>query len=130
MDNNYDEQKREEAEQQNYQPPPQEQPQQQQPQPPQPGQTVVYVNQQEAPPRNGIGTAGFILALLGLIFCWVPGLGLVLGVIGLILSLIGLSRRPRGLAIAGVCICAPGLILGIIIVAGMATALSTYSLMG
>ena len=38
------------------------------------GQTII-INQQERRSTNGLGTAGFILALLGLIFNWVPGLG-------------------------------------------------------
>mgnify|MGYP006905957733 CR=1 FL=1 len=41
------------------------------------GQTII-INQQERRSTNGLGTAGFILALLGLIFSWVPGLGWVL----------------------------------------------------
>ena len=40
------------------------------------GQTII-INQQERRSTNGLGTAGFILALLGLIFSWVPGLGWV-----------------------------------------------------
>lgn len=41
------------------------------------GQTII-INQQERRNTNGQGTVGFILALLGLIFSWVPGLGWVL----------------------------------------------------
>lgn len=72
-----------------------------QPQPVQPTQTV-YI-QQPAPPRqsNGLGTAGFVLALLGLIFCWVPLVDGVLWLLGFIFSLIAIFRVPRGLAIAG-----------------------------
>lgn len=51
-----------------------------------------------------MGTAGFVLALLGLIFCWVPVLDWILWLLGLIFSVIGLFRRPKGLAIAGVVI--------------------------
>jgi hypothetical protein len=65
-----------------------------------------------APPSNGIGTAGFVLGLLGLILCWFPFVGLALGVLGVILSGVGMSngRRtgaPTGLAVAG-------LVLGLI----------------
>ena len=45
------------------------------------GQTII-INQQERRSTNGLGTAGFILALLGLIFNWVPGLGWVLWALG------------------------------------------------
>jgi hypothetical protein len=61
----------------------------------QPIQQTVVVHQQ---PSNGIGVAGFICSLIGLVFCGVPG------IIGLILSLIGLAKEPRGFAIAGVVI--------------------------
>jgi hypothetical protein len=54
--------------------------------------------------KNGIGTAGFVLALLGLILCKVPTVNLILWLLGLIFSIIGCFRKPRGLAIAGVVI--------------------------
>lgn len=63
------------------------------------GQQII-INQQ-APSSNGLGTAGFVLALLGLILCWVPMVNFALWILGLILSLIGVFKRPRGLAIAG-----------------------------
>lgn len=53
---------------------------------------------------NGMGVAGFVLALLGLILCWVPGLNWILWLLGLIFSCIGLGRHPKGLAIAGLVI--------------------------
>ena len=48
------------------------------------------------PESNGLGLAGFITSLAGLLVT-----GGLLCPIGLILSLIALSRRPRGFAIAG-----------------------------
>ncbi|HMN95116.1 MAG TPA: hypothetical protein PKC43_02005 [Phycisphaerales bacterium] len=47
------------------------------------------------PGSNALGTAGFVVALLGLFT------GGVLSPIGMILSLFALGREPRGLAIAG-----------------------------
>jgi len=44
---------------------------------------------------NGVGLAGFIVSLVGLVSCG------VLSPIGLILSFIGLFRQPKGFAIAG-----------------------------
>ena len=44
---------------------------------------------------NGLGVAGFIISLLGFLTCG------VLSPVGLLLSLTGLMRRPRGFAIAG-----------------------------
>lgn len=56
------------------------------------------------PQKNGMGTTGFVLALLGLIFCWVPVLDWILWILGLIFSIIGVFRKPKGLAIAGLVI--------------------------
>lgn len=56
------------------------------------GQTII-INQPAEKKSNGVGTAGFVLALLGLIFSWVPVLGWILWVLGLILSLVGYSVR-------------------------------------
>ncbi|MDE6152935.1 MAG: hypothetical protein K2G21_02160 [Muribaculaceae bacterium] len=53
---------------------------------------------------NGMGTAGFVLALLGLIFCWVPVLDWILWLLGLIFSIVGLFKPKKGLAIAGLII--------------------------
>ncbi|MEM0982999.1 MAG: type II secretion system protein GspG [Planctomycetota bacterium] len=52
---------------------------------------------------NPYGLAGFIVSLLGLLGC-----GGLLCPVGLVLSIIGLKREPKGLAIAGVVIGAVG----------------------
>ncbi len=64
---------------------------------------------------NGMGVAGFVLALLGLIFCWVPILGWILWLFGLIFSFIGVFRAPRGLSIAGLCLSFVGIIVLIVL---------------
>ena len=48
-----------------------------------------------APSENGLGIAGFILSLIGLVSCG------LLSPLGLVFSFAGMFRRPRGLAIAG-----------------------------
>ncbi len=58
----------------------------------QPNVTNVVVHPQ---PTNNLGLAGFITSLLGILSCG------VLAPIGLLLSLIGLTKQPRGFAIAG-----------------------------
>lgn len=72
------------------------------------------------PPRNGLGTAGFVLGLLGLLFSFVPVVGVVawpLVVVGLTLALFGLVRANRGqadnkgLAVAGIALSALGLVV-------------------
>lgn len=60
---------------------------------------VVTVNNESS--SNGVGTAGFILALISLIFSWLPGVGWFVWFLGLLLSFIGMFSRPRGLAVAG-----------------------------
>lgn len=55
----------------------------------------IIVNNQ-APPTNGLGTAGFIVSLAGLLLTC----GLLCP-IGLLLSFFALFKAPRGMAIAG-----------------------------
>lgn len=73
------------------------------------GQTVI-INQSEKK-SNGIGTAGFVLALIALFLGWVPVLGWVLWFLGLILSFVGVFKQPNGLSIAGLVISLIGIIL-------------------
>jgi len=63
-------------------------------------------------PANGLGVAGFVTGLLGLILFWVPVLGLILGALGIILGGVAISASRKlgasnGLGIAG-------LVLGIV----------------
>ena len=74
-----------------------------------PGQTII-VNQQEKK-SNGVGTAGFVLALIALFLGWIPVLGWIIWVLGLILSFAGIFKTPKGLAIAGLVISLIGIIL-------------------
>jgi len=66
------------------------------------GKTVI-INQVEKK-SNGIGTAGFVLALIAIFLGWVPVLGWILWLLGLIFSFIGVFKTPKGLAIAGLVI--------------------------
>lgn len=63
------------------------------------GQTVII--QQQVKQSNGLGTAGFIFALLSLLFCWATGVNWVVWFLGALFSIIGVFRKPKGLAIAG-----------------------------
>lgn len=54
--------------------------------------THAYVHN---PPTNGLGIAGFVTSLVGLLSCG------FISPIGLILSLVALTKPPRGFAIAG-----------------------------
>ena len=90
----------------------------------QPVQQTVIV-QQEQKKSNGLGTAGFVLALIGLFLCWIPILDWSIWLLGLIFSAIGAFRVPRGLAIAGLCISFIGLIIMIIVAGALAAWVST-----
>jgi MmpS family membrane protein len=69
-------------------------------------------------PSNGLGTAGFVVGLIGLVFSFVPLIGVVawpLVILGVIFSAIGISRAGKGratnkgLAIAGLVVSIVGL---------------------
>ena len=66
--------------------------------------TNVHVNVPTSVKGNSIGTAGFVLALLAFVFSWVPVLDWVLWALGAIFSVIGVFKKPKGLAIAGIVI--------------------------
>lgn len=119
--------------------PPQQQPQQQPPpptyappnqgyQPPgqayPPQQGQWYPNQ--APPSNGLAIAALILGILSIVLCWAFGLGILLGIAGVVLGALGLSKSNelpgqagRGQAIAGLITGAIGALLSIVLIAGI-----------
>lgn len=60
-----------------------------------------------APRRsNGAGGLGFALALIGLLFFWVPVVGIVFWFLGLLFSFAGVFSAPRGFAFSGVAVSA------------------------
>lgn len=65
---------------------------------------------------NGLGTAGFVFALLALFVCWVPVLDIIVWFLGALFSFIGLFKAPRGLAIVGFIISFIGIIILITVV--------------
>ena len=83
--------------------------------------TVIYMNTKES---NGIGTAGFVISLICMLFSWVPVLSWGLWVIGLILSFVGIFKKPRGLAIAGLIISCFDLIVILVVVSAIAALLA------
>ena len=83
-------------------------------------QTIII--REESRKSNGLGTAGFVLALLALLGCWIPVLNWILWLLGFIFSFIGIFKSPRGLAIAGLCISLVDLI-PLILLLGFAAAL-------
>lgn len=75
-------------------------------------QTVqtIYVKHMEKK-TNGIGTAGFVLALIAIFLGWIPFLGWIIWLLGLIFSFVGVFKEPKGLSIAGLVISLIGIIL-------------------
>lgn len=90
----------------------------------QPSQQQIIINQ-VVPKHNGVGTAGFVLALLGLFLSWIPVVGWVLWALGLLLSFIGIFKSPRGLAIAGFIISVIDIILLVVLAGSLASIVSS-----
>jgi len=74
--------------------------------------------------RNGIATAGLVLSILGLALCWLPFVDVILWFLGLLFSFIGVFKRPRGKAIAGLIISVISILAIILVLGGIGTALS------
>lgn len=85
------------------------------------GQTTNINVQIPQVQKNGLGTAGFVCALVGLFLCWVPILGWVLWLLGAIMSVVGIFRKPKGLAIAGTVISFIDIIALVVVVGGIAS---------
>jgi hypothetical protein len=47
-------------------------------------------------PSNRSGTAGFVLGILGAVFCWVPVFGFVLGILAVVFGGLGVAAANRG----------------------------------
>lgn len=79
--------------------------------------------------KNGLAVAGFVIALVGLIFSWIPLLNAFsfwLSVIGIVLAVVALflKNRKKGLAIAGIILGAAGILVYYLVYAGIKAALS------
>ncbi len=71
-------------------------------------QTIIVETEKKG---NSMGTAGFVLAILAIVFSWVPVLDFILWFLGALFSFIGVFRKPKGLAIAGLVISFIGIII-------------------
>ena len=83
-------------------------------------QTIII--EREPQQKNGLGLAGFILALVGLFLDWIPVLGWLIWLLGAIFSIIGLFKQPRGFAIAGTIISFLGFIILLLVLGVFAAA--------
>jgi hypothetical protein len=83
-------------------------------------------------PSNGIGVAGFVCGLVGLILCWVPWFGMLLGLVGVVLSGIGISQGKKkgasiGLSIAGLVCGILAVLVWIVLLAFVVSVASQFS---
>ncbi len=88
----------------------------------QPQQVFVHVPEKKS---NGLGIAGFVISLVTIFLCWVPGLNWILWLLGLIFSAIGIFKQPKGLAIAGLVISLVGLIIILVVISTFLAALES-----
>ena len=61
--------------------------------------------------KNGMAIAGFILSLVAVFSSTLPVARWIVWVLGFIFSIIGLTKKPRGFAVAGLIISLFGLML-------------------
>lgn len=85
-------------------------------------QRIVYVERQS----NGIGTAGFVFAILSLLVSWAPIVGWIIWFFGFLFSFIGMFKSPRGLAVTGFLISIIDLIVLVVVVGSLASLLSLF----
>ena len=92
-------------------------------------QPVVAV---PAQPRksSGMAIAGLIMGIFALVLCWVPVVNWILGLLGLIFSIIGIAKKnggAKGAAIAGLILTILGVVLSVVVFGAiLGTSLNQY----
>jgi hypothetical protein len=104
-------------------------------QPPPPGgypppPPMPYAGQAPPPaaPRNGLGITALVLAIIGLLICWIPFVGffgLILGIVAVILGIMGRGRVKRGEADNGG-VALGGIVLGVLAIIGALAAAALW----
>lgn len=88
------------------------------------------------PPKNGLGTAGFVLGLLAALFALIPIVGVIawpLAILGLVFGIVGIGRARRGaatnkgLSVAGTVLAAVALVICVAWVAATGSAAQQVS---
>ena len=94
------------------------------------------LNQQVSPApnttarKNELARTGMVLGILSAALCWIPYLGFLFAIAGLVLSIIGVTRKNtvgKGKAIAGIILASFGLIIGAGITSSLSKSLKTKS---
>ena len=71
-------------------------------------------------PKNGLGIAALVIAIVGLLFCWTVFGGIVLGAVAVVVGFVARGRVKRGEADNGG-VAIAGIVLGVIsVIAGLA----------
>lgn len=73
-----------------------------------------YQNTQQPPEKKGFSIASMILGIVGFIAWCIPLLGFPVTIVGLILGILGIKKGGKGMAIAGIIMCAITLVLTIV----------------
>lgn len=74
------------------------------------------------PKKNGIGKAGMIVSIVGFVLSFIPIiniLGFVVALVGGVLSLIGVFKQPRKLAIIGLILSALGPLMYLMVISAL-----------
>ena len=79
--------------------------------PPPPPQPYAGYTPPPTGPRNGLGIAALVIAIIALVFCWSVAGGVVLGIAAVIIGFVARSRVGRGEATNGG-IAIAGIVLG------------------
>jgi hypothetical protein len=79
--------------------------------PPPPPQPYSGFTPPPTGPRNGLGIAALVIAIIGLVFCWTVAGGVILGVAAVIMGFVGRGRVKRGEATNGG-VAIAGIVLG------------------
>ena len=64
---------------------------------------------------KGISVAALVLGIVSVVFCWNPLLGIPCGILGLVFGIIGRNKSKNGMALAGLILGIIGLVISIII---------------
>jgi uncharacterized protein DUF4190 len=90
--------------------------------PPPPPQPYTGFTPPPVGPKNGLGIAALIVAIIGLVFCWTVFGGIVLGLVALIIGFVARGRVKRGeatnggVAIAGIVLGILAILLGLVFI--------------
>ncbi len=91
--------------------------------PPPPQPYAGYPPPPPNPPKNGLGLAALVVAIVGLVLCWSVVGGVIAGVVAVILGFLGRGRVKRGeadnggIAIAGIVLGFLSIVVGLVFIA-------------